>query len=170
METMGDRILTAIYCDDVRHEVGEKMSFMGCYQGELNVTTAPVVLPKLCIYATLLTPKDRPIRRVKWSVLLNDETEIAWMEISPEDLGKIVIKPDATSSQMAMHTVLTFAPYLIEQSSMLRVVAETEEGKITGPRLLINVTSQTPQADITQPVVEPVVAKAGKPRKKSTKA
>ena len=57
-----DRFVHTIFCDDLRQEVGNKVSFMGCYQGELFVPFVPLLLPKLCVYVTVSTPVERPLR------------------------------------------------------------------------------------------------------------
>ncbi len=57
-----DRFVHAIFCDDIRQELGNKVSFMGCYQSELFVPFAPLALPKLCVYVTISTPAERPFK------------------------------------------------------------------------------------------------------------
>ena len=40
----------SILCDDVRQEVGNKLSFIGVYSKELHIPKTPFTFPKLCIY------------------------------------------------------------------------------------------------------------------------
>ena len=42
-----------ILCDDVRNEVGNKLSFMGVYGPELWLGKLPAVMPKLCFVVML---------------------------------------------------------------------------------------------------------------------
>jgi hypothetical protein len=42
-----------ILCDDVRNEVGNKLSFMGVYGPELWVGKLPAIMPKLCFVVML---------------------------------------------------------------------------------------------------------------------
>jgi hypothetical protein len=37
-----------VVCDDIRQEVGNESSLMGCYGVSMVLTDFPVVLPKLC--------------------------------------------------------------------------------------------------------------------------
>jgi hypothetical protein len=45
--------ITAILCDDVRQEVGNKSSLMGIYDKDIFFTDLPALLPKLCLYVRL---------------------------------------------------------------------------------------------------------------------
>ncbi len=65
-----------ILCDDVRHEVGGKMSLMGLYSQDIVVNKVPAILPSISlvimfediketfkkIYVTLIMPKSEPIK------------------------------------------------------------------------------------------------------------
>lgn len=139
MKATTDRILTAIYCDDIRHEVGNKMSFMGCYQSELLVPMVPIGLSKLYVYVTVLTPITRPFKSLTLRVVLDDKTELARIEIPAEVLSNLPEVEDSTATRKSISTALMFSPFFIEKASVLRVVADTEEGEIVGPRLLIKV-------------------------------
>jgi hypothetical protein len=43
------RHVETLFCDDIRHEVGGKLSYIGVYSGGLFVRAFPVTLPKLCL-------------------------------------------------------------------------------------------------------------------------
>ena len=170
MKETSDRILTAIYCDDIRHEIGNKMSFMGCYQSELFVPTAPIGLAKLCVYLTILTPKARPFKSLTFRVVLDDQTELARLEIPPEGFADLQEVPDDTATRKAINTAMVFSPFIIEKASVLRVVADTEEGEISGPRLLIKVAPEVLSPIATTPAqVSSETAVRKSRRKKATK-
>lgn len=138
MKANAERLLTAIYCDDIRQELGGKRSFMGCYEREMTVRESPLVLPKFCIYATLHTPLGRPLKALTLRVLLDDE-EIGRKEAPAEILQS---KPDGADSALAWQsfsTALIFSPFIIEGKKILRVVAETEEGEMSSQRLRIKI-------------------------------
>ncbi|HOQ43538.1 MAG TPA: hypothetical protein PK178_15360 [Smithellaceae bacterium] len=44
-----------ILCDDIRQEIGNKISLMGIYSKEIVVPSIPFVFPRLCLW---LTAKD----------------------------------------------------------------------------------------------------------------
>lgn len=139
MKKTSDRILTAIFCDDIRHEVGNKISYMGCYQSELFVPSAPIALTKFCIQATALTPIARPFKSLAFRVILDDETELARLEIPPQALSDGAQVDDPTATRKSVSTALMFAPFFIEKPTSVRLMADTDEGEIVGPRLLIKV-------------------------------
>ncbi len=51
-------IAYTIFCDDLRQEVGNKVSYMGVYQGMMFVPAFPVALPKLCAAVTARFPRE----------------------------------------------------------------------------------------------------------------
>ena len=135
------RCLTAIFCDDIRPELGNKLSFMGCYQSELVVQMAPVTLPKLCVFASILTPKERPFKSLMLRVVQDDDVELARMDIPQEGLTGSSQVFDETSTRKIISTAIVFSTFAIEKPTMLKLMATTEEGEITGPRLLIKVAA-----------------------------
>jgi hypothetical protein len=147
------RFLTVTFCDDIRLEMGNKMSFMGCYQGDLFVASMPVALPKLCVHATAWTPKDKPFHSLTVRISL-DDVDLASIEvpISNPELAPRTI--DETASRQGISAALAFSPFVIEKPATLRVMVTTEEGEIVGPRLLLKVA----QAQ------EPVVLTAAEPQ------
>lgn len=162
MEKNDDRFITAIFCDDIRHEVGSKLSYMGCYQGEIIVQITPVVLPKLCVSVSVSTPKERPFKSLVIRVIQDDDVELARMDIPKEDIKGITGSSqfsDKTSTRISLNTAIVFSPFVIEKPTMLRLVATTEEGEITGPRVLIKVAAT--QGVAVQPAKK---SKTAKPR------
>jgi hypothetical protein len=153
------RFITAIFCDDIRPEVGNKLSFMGCYQGELVVQVAPVALPKLCIFASISTPIKRPFKSLMLRVIQDDDVELARIEIPEEGLAGISPILDETSTRTIISPAIVFSPFAIEKPTVLRLMATTEEGEITGPRLLIKVAAT--QEQVAQPAKK---SKTAKPR------
>jgi hypothetical protein len=139
MKTNADRYVTVTYCDDIRQEVGNKLSFIGCYQGgELHVQAVPSALPKLCAFISVTTPKDRPFKSLSIKVL-QDETELALLELPTDGLSNVPPNIDDSVTRMALSTAMMFAPFMIEKPTSLRILVTTEEGEMTGPRLAIKV-------------------------------
>ena len=59
---------TVVFCDDIRPEIGNKFSFMGVYDTDLNVSSSDpqVTLPKLCAAITLVWKEDAvPTERIE---------------------------------------------------------------------------------------------------------
>ncbi len=68
-----ERHLQTIFCDDIRHELGGKLSCIGVYSGRLIVPDFPVALPKLCVAVCALTSAERPFGDLVLRVLKDDE-------------------------------------------------------------------------------------------------
>lgn len=173
MKKNAERFLTALYCDDIRHEMGNKLSFMGCYQGELIVPVAPTLLNKLCVYASATTPVEKPFRNLVFRVVQDDDKELARVDIHAEALdGVSQIREDGATRAM-LSTALIFAPFFIEKPTSLRLMAITEEGEIVGPRLRIRVATpvSSPSLSAEEPkAAAPYVSTKRKPaaKKKTT--
>ena len=127
-------VLVVQFCDDVRQEVGNKVSFMGCYGGELLVESLPGILPKLCAQVRLITPKERPLERATLRAVLNDE-QIAELELPVAQLNATVRFEDAESTRITYGAIMSFAPFVFDKEGSLRLEADTDSGLIKGGRL-----------------------------------
>lgn len=65
-------ILWATFCDDVRQEVGNKLSFLGIYGPQLIVPSFPADLLKLCCVFSIRVPATTPPREVIFRVVMDD--------------------------------------------------------------------------------------------------
>ena len=147
-----DRFVHAIFCDDIRQEMGNKVSFMGCYQSELFVPFVPLMLPKLCVQVTISTAKERPIKSL--TVRLDQgANQLAVIEVPSDDFARSMppVPEDATRWSASVGVMLS--PFSITEQGELRVVVITEEGEMPGPRLRIRVM---PQADAGVAPAEPL--------------
>lgn len=78
-----------IICDDIREEMGNKLSLMGLYDESILVDSIPARLAKLCMFQRW-TELDPPPERVKIE-LRGDaigKTFVATAEASPEKFDK----------------------------------------------------------------------------------
>lgn len=161
-----DRLMTAIFCDDIRHEMGNKLSFMGCYQGELIVPAMPFVLSKLCIYASALTLPKKPFKTLAFRVVQDDDIELARLDIPADVLEQSAHTQDATATRKTVSTAIAFSPFSIEKPTSLRLLATTEEGEIVGPRLLIKIA--VVQESFSALPVDALAVEAPAPRKRKS--
>lgn len=63
----------AVFCDDIRHEIGNKASLIGIYNGDLLASELPIFMPRLGIMFQLRTPLDFELSNVTYRVSLGDE-------------------------------------------------------------------------------------------------
>lgn len=139
---MADRFISIQFCDDIRQEVGNKLSLMGCYPGAIQVERTPVTLPKLCAIVKVYTPLGRPFTRLAVRIVRDDQT-LAELTFAPESLASPADPPAGSQWQMVIGG-LVMAPFHIEASCVLRVEAETEEGILHGGMTWINVPTPPP--------------------------
>jgi hypothetical protein len=135
--------LSTTYCDDVRQEVGGKLSLIGVYNGVMYVPQFPVTLPKLWIVATFVASKDEPPKSLKFRVFKNNEP-LADLDATPEHLQQLahapepaVPLPEGSRSVISTQTQVCFTPLLIDAPCMLRVAAITENGETRGLSLQV---------------------------------
>jgi len=140
-----NRIVTAEFCDDIRHELGYKYSLMGCYSGELIADSIPCMLPKLCAAITVITPIEDPFKKLIIRAFLG-ESLIAENEIPEENLVKMSVidsEKSAEFTKLLMKVQMFFTPLAIQENSVLRIEAETECGNLNGPKLIIRTRKET---------------------------
>jgi hypothetical protein len=130
-----DRHIQTVFCDDIRHELGGKFSYIGVYSGVLFVPTFPATLSKLCLAMNVLTPADRPFAKLTVR-LLKDEEVLVEGTLDDAQLSAAVDVPAddvmAKDRILALQSVIVFSPFVLEGPCTLRVRAATEEGELRG--------------------------------------
>lgn len=126
-----DRTFFSIVCDDIRHEVGDKVSLMGCYSGVMYVNAFPAALPKLGAYTRIVTDHDDVIQSIRvrfyFGKKLLGQIDGNLSQIKPEKIG------DRSSYQIAM----VCGPISMEQSGDLRVEIETENDALVSETIQV---------------------------------
>lgn len=145
------RHVETLFCDDIRYEMGGKLSFIGVYSGGMFVPAFPVTLPKLCLSVKIVTPADDPLRSLKLRVLKDEE---AMQEIAIDE-GQLAAASDAAEDmteeqrkervQMAQF-VLVFSPIQFDGPCTLRVRIQTENSELCG--MSLKVDRAPPPADM----------------------
>jgi hypothetical protein len=131
---MIERFIVTQFCDDIRQEVGNKTSLMGCYSGELLVEQLPAALPKLCAQVKIFTPHDKPFERLVVRAFL-DADLIGELEVPVEQASRVMRLTDPMAARFVVGAIMTFAPFIVEREGAVRIEAETEEGALKGGRL-----------------------------------
>ena len=135
------RQIDVIYCDDIREEIGNKVSYMGIYAGELRVPGAPVLLGKLCIAVRIHAPIGRPIESLEVRVV----KEKMGVEIGEVLATGVIEHPadfaidDEAATKVLMQLHFMLQPFQIEDSFEIRVKAKTESEELVSGALRIRV-------------------------------
>lgn len=141
---MSDRRLGAIFCDDIRSEVGNKTSFMGVFEEELLVGKLPAILARFCAAVTVTTPIERPFTKLRMFVKLNDDV-VFDHTMASSDLHAAIERAreraaaatEDSRMEFAVHINLIMSPLVLPRASTLQVFAETEvEGEVLKSRKL----------------------------------
>ena len=143
------RYLFVQYCDDIRQEVGNKLSLIGCYGSELLVEKLPAVLPKLCVQAHLSTPLDQPLERVTLRAYINGDV-LAELELPVAELNARPRPVDTAATRMNVGAIISLTPFIFDKEGVVRIEAETESGIVKGGRLrlMLNETHKAEQATL----------------------
>jgi len=132
------RFLTAIFCDDVRREEGNKLSYMGVYGTNLLVPEFPIVLPKLCIALQMRTSPSPP-KEVVFKLLRDDEL-IAERQIAASALKKLpgVIEDARETSMQLVGTIFQIFPLQLTGPCRFRARAICDGQEFKGGTLAVD--------------------------------
>jgi hypothetical protein len=115
------KFLTTIFCDDVRREEGNKLSYMGVYTGNLLVPSFPQVLPRLCFAMTMTVPAATELNELKFRLYKDDEV-LAEQEVPANVIASIAAAPvDQTEEQLLrIGTVFQLFPLQLSERCRFR--------------------------------------------------
>lgn len=134
---MTDRRIEVVYCDDIRAEVGNKHSLIGVYTGDLFISTMPVVLPKLCAWVNVITPVSSPFSELRIRVLHDDTVLIDTGNLFEDGTQSPPPNENGQRQVMVVNFSVTLSPFQIDGESLLRIVADTEDGELKSRPLRI---------------------------------
>jgi hypothetical protein len=140
---MMNRHLETLFCDDIRQEIGGKLSFIGVYSAGLFVTRFPALLPKLCLAVKVVTPADQPFRSLQLRVFQDEgvlqEIRVGEAELAAgcdwiEEMTAEQAKPPLQVAQF----MLVYAPLQLTGPCTLGVRVQTEDSELHGMALRVN--------------------------------
>ena len=139
---MVQKTISAIYCDDIRMEVGGKLSFMGVYNSDMIFPELPAVVPKLCAYVTIRLPYDEPPQHEVHVLLLNGDQILAEVKIDEASLGAMGLPPpdhDVEPEDLSLRMSLNFVISSIQVDAPIRIKlrAKVDGEEIKGDGLRI---------------------------------
>jgi hypothetical protein len=133
-----------IFCDDVREEVGNKISFMGIYRGHLIAKgPLPITLPKLCMIMTYCESRETALRRsgnIIFNIFLPGDAEdvpsvaldFPFEEARNNALAQAL--PDQSDpdieSLVRIDVPCVVAPFVIQRAGILKIRAKFDNDVI----------------------------------------
>src|SRR5690606_19978910 len=86
------RSVSVIYADDLREEVGGKISIIGVYPAKMVFPSFPAVLPKLAIFLTATCSAEAPFKKLEVQVHKGEEL-IFQKSLTDEELQQLASAP-----------------------------------------------------------------------------
>ncbi len=139
------RIATSIFCDDIRQEIGNKLSLMGIYAEEIIFPAPPPAPLHICAVVWVTSDIDDPPQQLVIRVQLQPEgTELLRIIAGRPTMAAT---PPANATRMTVITIFRLPPTEITQPGYLEMLVDTEREKdIRAGRLLVRFPSP-PQED-----------------------
>lgn len=131
------------FCDDVRQEVGNKLSIMGIYGANLIVPSYPTVLPKLCCVFNVRVPASAVPRQVVFKLLRGDEV-IFEAEMSHADNESTLVQcpPGLEESHaFTFGNVAQFLSFPVTEQALLKARALLDGKELRGGSLELMASS-----------------------------
>jgi hypothetical protein len=146
---MEDIFVTALYCDDIRQEMGGKLSFMGVYNSALVVPQFPATVPKLCVQVTVRIPLETKANNLTVRVLLNEQ-QVAEVAVPEGELSKALsselnLDSPLENRQITVALAVQFAPLQLEQHGLMRVRAIVDGRELKANALVIRLPTEAEQ-------------------------
>lgn len=131
------RHVSVIYADDLRQEIGGKITIVGVYQSQMLVEAFPITLPKLAVLMTAVTPVDQPFGKVTLQLMKDDEILQSFeVDLTDENaLGMSSIQEGASTLELNFANIIS--PLQLEGPCKLWARLQTESGIIAGRPLVI---------------------------------
>jgi hypothetical protein len=130
------KYLFAIFCDDIRREEGNKLTYVGVYAGKLGVPAFPALLPRLCFVLSMTVPLDDMPSSLRFCIY-KDEELIAQSEV-PTDALKSAQSGTTNLSDDQMVRFFSYfqmSPAQFAQRSFLRARAICDGEEFRGGSL-----------------------------------
>lgn len=124
----------ATFCDDIRQEVGNKLSYLGVYGPNLIVPSFPTTLLKLCAALSVRVPAESPPKQVVFR-LLRDEEVLLQHEVSVPDLmdQSVVAAGDGSGSRaLTIGTIAQLVSFPVTQHCFLKARAYVDGKELRG--------------------------------------
>lgn len=143
-----NRYAHIVFCDDIRQEVGGKITQVGIYTGKCLVPTMPCTLPKLCFSLTLGAPKTDPINSVSVSAFYAG-IEVASISLNSDQIKEIMASNPPSNPTARKHMTLTLmgiiSPFTLTTPGRIKFTIAADDRELICDDLEIEIDSPEPQ-------------------------
>lgn len=138
------RTIWCWFCDDVRFEVGNKMSLMGIYGGELYLTgKPPTLLPKLVLVLEIVTAFEDRIGDIGIRVRMRGAKQDLFGFTFP--VAAIPPKTD-DMARLVLRSAMPFSPFVVPEEGVLEVYADINGESVRAGRIGIHFVAPQEEA------------------------
>jgi len=132
------RYLSTIFADDIRQEVGGKISVIGIYKSKMLVEKFPLEIPKLAVLMSAVTSINEPFSNLTFKVLKNDEI-LQELSVPLENLLDLKHKSleEKESRIIEIQFIAMLKPFNLDGNTLFSSLIETETGVIRGQSIEI---------------------------------
>lgn len=134
--------INAIYCDDIRNEIGGKLSFMGVYGTDMIIPNFPAAIGKLCVYVSIKFPfAEHPKEKIYIAISEGDKI-LSEMRLEKENLEKSQPPPPDKNTPPKDQSWIfdigfTISPLNLSGPTQLNIVAELDGKTLHGNQMKI---------------------------------
>jgi hypothetical protein len=150
------------FCDDIRVEVANKLTFVGIYTGQfvLYTDTLPTMIPKLAMSITYRQRHDRMVLPVQFQIFFPWEPETPMVVDPPSELARSTIQGAEALSERSgevafVTTTFNFgiSPFTIMSPGILKIRAVRGDDlvRLGGMEIVVQPTSSNPLVPHRQP-------------------
>ncbi len=127
----------ATFCDDVRQEIGNKLSYLGIYGPNLIVPEFPTTLVKLCCVFSVRVPLGKLPNSVTFRLLRDDEAlfeaDVAPTDMLPAANGGTTSGTDTTA--LTISSIAQLIAFPVTKRCVLRACAVVDGKEFRGGTL-----------------------------------
>lgn len=136
------RFMHSVMCDDIRQEIGGKISYMGIYGANILLPQFPFMLPKLCFVMNVsFPPGEDPPNSIKFRLYRDEELLAEQFLRNDVDLTAV---QDRSSKRAVISAIFQMFPLMIPGPGMFkaRAACEDEEEELKGGAWVIEQAAQ----------------------------
>ena len=140
-----DSFMWTLFCDDVRQEVGNKLSFVGVYGPNLVVPAMPTSLLKLCCVMMVRVPAKKVPKSIEFRVL-RDQEELFAAEVPEAALHETVsaVPTDKDDDHfLHFHAIAQFVNLPLAARCLIQSRATVDGEELKGGSLVLTSVEAT---------------------------
>jgi hypothetical protein len=138
------RVASCIFCDDIRHEVGNKFSLIGIYGADLNVPLSKqiVTIPRFGIAVQLISDIDDSPDNFTVTILIPpDRQELMKQEVKIQHMEE-----PGDSTKAYCRVLISLPPFNISEEGPIEVMVDTGRETMRAGRLFVKF--QPPETEV----------------------